>query len=397
MPIKQSDGVEEDKQRLCKEGWIEAYMAYNEGQESPPAFHLWCGLSTIAATLERWVYIDRGRYRLYPNLYVILISESATSRRSTAIKNASPFIRTAAPFTNFISQKITEEKLYHDLHLQWKKTNTSSGYLINDEITTLLGDSKKDSGLIGAITELYGCADVWSYGTLKRDKDVLKNVCLNILGGSAPEWLRAGLPYFAVKGGFVGRLIFVYQQAKGKRVAFPDLTAEQILLKDDLIHDLKMIKEIRGEYTYTAESREWFKHWYEVVLKVNVDAEHGLEGYFGRKHDTVLKLGMIIAASRREGYILEVEDLKEGLAYLEANEKHLPATMKLIQSSDAGEQMTMVLNIIKMERSIQHFHLLRKVNNRLKAADLKEILEGLIASCEIKVVTRDRKRYYTPT
>lgn len=395
MPEDKSE-ERDDTIRWCKGNWIDCYVEYNKGQESPDKFHLWCGLSTIAATLERGVYLDRGRYKLFPNLYVILISESAISRRSTAIKNASPFIRVAVPSTNFIAQKITEEKLYHDLHLQWKKTNVASGYLINDEITTLLGDSKKDSGLLGAITELYGCADIWSYGTLKRDKDVLRSVCFNILGGTAPEWLRAGLPAFAVQGGFVGRLIFVYQPGFSKRVAFPDLSPKQILLKDDLIHDLKLISKIKGEYSYTDGGRAWFKYWYEKVMDKTVRTDFGLSGYYGRKGDTVLKMGMVVAASTRDDLIITEDDLIDGLHLLEDNEENLVTTMKMIQSSEVGEQSKYIYDIIK-RKQIQHYKLLRQVSHKFKASDVKDIIEGLIAEKRIQVIIRDQNKYYGRT
>ena len=395
MPEIDDKPTNESKGRKCEQDWLTSYVKYNEGQESPDIFHLWCGTSSIAAVLERRVFIDRGRYKLYPNLYIILISESAISRRSTAINNAEPFVRAAAPFTNFISQKITEEKLINDLHNQYKKLtpNVSSGYLINDEITTLLGDSKKDSGLVGMITELYGCKEVWSYGTLKRDKDVIRKVCLNILGGSAPEWLRAGLPAFAVKGGFVGRLIFVYQPSFSKRIAFPDLTPEQILMKDDLIHDLKRIKNITGEYVLTEGAKCWFKYWYEKVLNGTIQVEYGLGGYYARKHDTLLKVGMVLAASKRDELSVNEEDLQTALAMLEENEKLLPETMMAIQSSDAGENAAYVLDIIRRDK-IAHWKLLQKVANRFKAAEVKEILEGLIASRRISSVIVDKGRYY---
>jgi hypothetical protein len=51
--------------------WIADYIKYASYQESPPLFHKWTAISTLAATLNRNVFIQRGYNRLYPNLYTV--------------------------------------------------------------------------------------------------------------------------------------------------------------------------------------------------------------------------------------------------------------------------------------------------------------------------------------
>src|SRR3990167_8776352 len=91
--------------------WLRVYLSLTEGQESPDIFHLWCAVSTIATTLERNVWLDRGYYTLYPNLYVVLVSGSAVARKSTAIGVASRLYREANPEGIMVSQKVTPEAL----------------------------------------------------------------------------------------------------------------------------------------------------------------------------------------------------------------------------------------------------------------------------------------------
>ena len=57
--------------------WLTTYTEYTSEQESPALFHLWVGTSVIASAMERRCYINRGYYTLYPNLYIVLIGESA--------------------------------------------------------------------------------------------------------------------------------------------------------------------------------------------------------------------------------------------------------------------------------------------------------------------------------
>ena len=72
-------------ERECKSGFISTYLKYVEPQESPAIFHTWTAISTIANVLRRRVWIERGYYTLYPNLYVILVSSSGVGKKSTCI------------------------------------------------------------------------------------------------------------------------------------------------------------------------------------------------------------------------------------------------------------------------------------------------------------------------
>ena len=67
------------------ENFLQLYLNYTRAQESPELFHLWTGTTILAAALGRKCWINRGYYRLYPNLFCILVAGSAKCRKSTAV------------------------------------------------------------------------------------------------------------------------------------------------------------------------------------------------------------------------------------------------------------------------------------------------------------------------
>ena len=82
--------------------WIDEYLLYTENQESPPLFHRWCALSTIAATVNRRVWLDRRArngavyFTTYPGqLSVWLVAGAGRCKKSTAVNIAKPFMREA--------------------------------------------------------------------------------------------------------------------------------------------------------------------------------------------------------------------------------------------------------------------------------------------------------------
>ena len=60
--------------RRIKDSWIREYLRCTENTESPSMFHLWVGISTIASVIDRDVYVNQGYFKIYPNLYIILVA-----------------------------------------------------------------------------------------------------------------------------------------------------------------------------------------------------------------------------------------------------------------------------------------------------------------------------------
>src|SRR3990167_6116197 len=75
--------MSEPYKRKC-ENWLASYLEYTSEQESPTEFHLWTSMAILSATLGRHVWIDRGYYTTFPNLFIILVAGSAKCRKSVS-------------------------------------------------------------------------------------------------------------------------------------------------------------------------------------------------------------------------------------------------------------------------------------------------------------------------
>src|SRR5229473_4195841 len=72
--------------------FITGFMDYTKNSESPTNFHLWAACSSIAAALQRRVFLKWGHQTIYPNLYIILVGPSGQSRKSEPVTIAREFI-----------------------------------------------------------------------------------------------------------------------------------------------------------------------------------------------------------------------------------------------------------------------------------------------------------------
>lgn len=374
--------------------WLTSYLEFTSEQESPSLFHLWVGLSVLAATLERKVWIDRGYYVLHPNLYVVLIGASARVRKTSAIKIGFDIYKKAIPKGVVIAQKTTMEALISVFVKEYREKGVSGGYIVSDELSVFLGRGPDSAKLVDLLTKVYDCPAVMDYYTLARGREIANNVFCNMIAATTPNWLKDSLPGHSVGGGFTSRIIFCYQIRPEKLVPWPEINPRMLSLKMMLIEDLRVIAALKGKYEVSEKAMEWFSDWYTGVFKPEDSVHASLDGYYGRKHDTLLKLALLFAVSNSNNMMIEEVEMRMALKALNQNEKYLPQTLRLIQMTMVGEESDKVLRTITRKKRIDHVSLMRAMSYCLNAKRLDEVLDELIASDMIILNIEGGKRWY---
>lgn len=382
----------ESEVRKCK-NWLRTYIDYTKEQESPSMFHLWVGISVIASALERKCYIDRGYYKLFPNLFVVLVGASARVRRTTALNIGYSIFKEALEHACLISQKITPEALIRVL-MEGNEVGMCGGTIVSSELSVFLGSANKDDSLIQLLTKLYDCEEKFDYHTMARGKEECTNVFMSLIGSTTPEWIKTSMPAHAIGGGFTSRIIFVYQFEPQKLVPFPKLTSEQVVIRQELISDLKMINKIAGEYKLSEQAMKWYEEWYTKVLSKEITHESSLDGYYGRKHDTLLKVAMSMSAARHSKRVIEVSDLEQALAAMNENEKYLPTIMQFVMMTQTGDERGKILRAIQKRGKMTYIELSRNFSYCLDSKRMNEILIDLTTSEMIEELIEEGKRCY---
>ena len=310
-----------------KDSFLELYIKYTSKQESPAAFHLWVGITVLAAALGRKCYINRGYYRLYPNLFCILVAGSARCRKSTAI-NIGVRLLDGIESTKVISGKITPEQFLREMdeasiqidnvETKAKEWITSPVLVHASELSVFLTKQSYGEPLIHILTDLYDCPDFWQNKTKNKGVDSLRNVFICILAATTPDGIAKGIPESAMHEGFASRILFIYQPDTDRRNAFPVLSAEELDMHIKLKQILEERATIKGEFKLTDPAIGWFREWYDKHMGEN-PPDKRLEGMHGRKHDHLLRLSLVLAADRGES-IIEPNHLDAALAALDSIE-----------------------------------------------------------------------------
>ena len=320
--------------------WLNGFMELTENSEPPVLFRKWAGISTIAAALQRKVRVELGiSLTFYPNLYIVLVGPSATGK-GTAMKFASdiieqvPSIRLSAQATSLqaLIRRMKETNLTDIDLVTGEQQYHSSLTIFSTEFTVFLGYHNKE--LIAALCEWYDCHSRWSYETIARKKEEIIGVWVNLFAGTTPDSIQASLPIESIGGGLTSRIIFVYEERKGKLVVIPTKSERELYLQQMLVNDLETISMVSGKMSYTEGFLEEYSKWCYHADSNPPFYDRKFDGYCGRRRKHLLSLSMICNASRSDEMVMTVDDLARAAVLLAEVEVKMGMVFKGMGRSD---------------------------------------------------------------
>lgn len=370
--------------RLLKKGFLQSYLEYTHDLESPELFHFWACVSTIGAALGRKCFIHRGYFTCFPNEYIILVSESARCRKTTSAETAVKIYR-KANITPVFRGDATRRALSKHMHEMVETVGSSFTYLYAPELGTLLGTDSYVSGLMTFITDFYDCPEESEHRTQTQGVDSHKDVFLSILGCTTPSWL-AGMPPDMVEGGFSSRALFIVQNAPRPPKPRPQKSDKVKELEIMLIEDMGAIHAMKGEFRWSEDAKLYFDEWYVREYNKIDTSDVRLRAYYGRKGDHLLKLCMILSASRDDSMLITHYDIEQGLALLGQVEKMMAQAFRGFTLAHSTKHIDRIMQQIEENGgSIIHSILMKNNHLYMDKSEMERVLETLRDANMIRV------------
>ena len=354
-----------------EESFLDLYMEYTQNQEAPDSFHLWTALTVLASAMGRKCFLNKGYYRLYPNLFVVLVAGSAICRKSTAIRLGiiSPdevHLFGEIETTKIYQGSITPEQFTRELS-EGKKPDLNDPTLQScpnvlihsSELAVFLKKQSYAEPLINILTDLFDCPSYREYKTKNKGIDVLVNPFICILAGTTPDGIAHSIPPSALKEGFASRVTWVYEPTTNRIIALPELSERQRELSIRIKTMLEERSRLSGEFFLSPEAKTAYIEWYEKYIRVPAPDKY-LEGMYSRKHDQLLRLGIIIAGNYLTN-IIQPEHLDAALSMLDAVEVKASAAFTQLGGNDSTPHLIRARGYIQRFGRIQHSELLRKM------------------------------------
>lgn len=379
--------------------WLDSYLEYTDNTESPTSYHTWCGLSAIAGALQRRCYLQWGLAEtIYPNLYVVLIGTSGRTRKGTALGIAKSILKDVPGVTIVPESSSGRQAMISAMKRANKNFEDPIDGIIkfhcsvtafSEELSVFLGQG--DIAYLSNLTDWYDSKDDWEYETISRGKDSLQGLCLNLCGGTAPDWIQSMLPQEALGGGFTSRVIFVVEEHKRKIVPeyfVDDATKE---LGQKLRLDLERIGNLSGEMTFDEQGKKAYVDWYidqDTKLSSGQPAvsDSRFAGYCERRATHLRKLMLICSAARGDDLKLTKPDFIKAKGLLEAVEVNMPKTFGGLGKSRSSDATDTVMGYIEAVGYTTRKQIMQKFYRDVDPMTLSVIEQTLQQMGRLKVV-----------
>lgn len=372
---------------LPRGGFFEQYTIYTQTSEAPLAYHVFCALVGIGCVVGRKVYFDMGHYRLYPPLGVFLLGPSGL--RKTSAANIILKIIQSIEITKVYPEKFTPEAVTQSI------AEDGQGLLYGPEMSATIGKQKYLEGLIPLLTRLQDCPDEYLTDTISRGKVLLKDVALSLLMCSTPDWFVSNTPADTFGGGFIARNIMVMQFDTPREEDIP--TRPSDALREDLVLRLVEVgRNLKGPMEMNRQTRDFHKEWYSHHKEVTKHPEHPLLAtYYQRKPDHMKRVAMCLHLVENYNLTLTLKTMEIAINLMDWVEKFIPPMLNQMFRSSMGEQHDFVLTTMKaMGGLVKHSDLVRKVQHRLTAQQLRQVVSSLKEAEQVEEIVNSLQHIY---
>jgi len=358
--------------------FLDRYLVYTAGNETPEIMHLWVGLSTLAGCAERRVWLDFGFFPLYFNLYVVLVAPAGVCSKSTSIDYGLDILKAAG--YEVLEDAATKEKIIVEMAERVKGFEPKEGRsvflhssvtFVATELNMLLATGAET---VKFLVTIWDKRDSYSYKTKSSGEFEIPNPYFNLLSAATPEWFATCLGDDITNTGFLARCIIVFENKRRASVPFVEITDEQKKAKAELIQMALEIGKFFGPLKVEDDAKQFYSEWYRSQPLPDGE-DYRIAGYLVRKQKIfVLKVASLLALGDLRTTVT-VDDIKTALDIFDRTE----AKMRLAFIASGRNRLAYVATRIvelllssggkmKLSDVVQRFY------HEVDANDMKQIL-----------------------
>jgi hypothetical protein len=302
---------------LPKESVFHAWVQSLSITEIPVSYQVFGGLSLMGGLLARDAYFDQEKFKVYPNISLLLVGPSGIGKDSMINQMTQVVRGVLGPTTSRILEGKTVELAFEQLA---KLEKPAWAYLLAPEITAFLGGRDYQKSMVQDITNLLSNNEILDTSTGGKQR-IIYQPTISMLAGSTAEWLHKAMPDGSMEGGFIPRFVVVFEEYASRHVPLikHDLSRRELMeskrLQDLFIVDLvTAIDRVRAraplDIVPDGDAKELYRDWY--INRFNRYSPN-IREYANRCRDQVLRFAMLIALSCKRHYI-SGEDMTSSIA-----------------------------------------------------------------------------------
>lgn len=364
---------------LCS--FLEDYLQYTQGNETPEIMHLWVGLTTLAGAAEKRLWLDRGFFRIYMNLYTILVAPAGVCAKSTSMDLGSKLLKEAG--YKVLEGSVLKEKIILEMQDALKEVPVDKDTMfphcsvtfVSDELNVLLSSGTE---MVKFLVDMWGKDDLYTYKTKNSGVNELSYPFFNFVGAAVPQWFGPSLASDMAATGFLARCVFVYEEKKRGKFPNPVVTADQQRARERCLQHLLSMVNGFGPLKVSKEFEKMFQDWY-MQQDVPPSEDYRIASYLERRTKVhILKVASLLALGDRRYELLPV-DFQRALAIFAATEKKLRTAFIIAGGNRLAPHIQRVKAIIDSQQGkVRVAELYKAMHTELDPTEFKTVLQMLI-------------------
>lgn len=295
--------------------WLDLLIKETDFVETPKQWLYWSGLATISAITSPNINVNKGAYKLKPNLYILLVGRSGLGKGfGPAVSRK---LVEAVNNTRVISGRGSIEGIIKELAFAKASGNgavsikDARGYLCSGEFASSLYEA---THALTILTDLYDSHYNPNWvNTLKNSPiESLRFPCITMLSGANQDMFDLTIEKHHRSGGFIGRTLLISADKRYRANSMvyeegeviPEVDYEKLL-----IH-LKELSKLEGSMIWTKAAIKTYNEWFYPYRDADIDDKTGTHD---RLNDHVIKVATCISLARKLDMRLEEEDIDEAI------------------------------------------------------------------------------------
>lgn len=377
------------------ENWLTNFLEWTEPRsEAPKSFLTITGLFTLAVAVRKHVKVPKkylGGWECYPNIYVVIVGEPGIARKTTTMDFGDQLLL-RLPNTPAAPTVVSQAALLSAI----VESPDGSIYITASELASLVQKSKIE--MFEFLNDGYDTRKAFRGRTISRGNEVVENPCINMFACTQPVWMKENMPASVITGGFASRTLFIYEEEPGNvnmyytHVDIPRLET----LTPKLINDLEHISNIKGEFELTKEAYEFMQDWYKTENRRELtQCSPKLRGYYARKPAHAHKLAMLFHLSYSDDLVLQLDDFRRALEYLESIEKNMIKIFGGIGKNIYTSDIDALREYFRTKQRVPRSEVYVAFQSSAEPTKLQGLIDFLVITKELDVSVDKGEFFYT--
>tara|TARA_R100000008_G_scaffold25041_1_gene13492 strand:- start:4481 stop:5488 length:1008 start_codon:yes stop_codon:yes gene_type:complete len=311
-----------------------------------------------------------------------------------------------APIFPYAADSITAEALSQYLAQECTKIfqrEDGSDY-IHASCTMLVEElgvflKKRTEDTVNMLNQLYDARN-YRYYTKAKGKDNVQNVCLSLVAGTTPSFIRECFNENLISQGFTSRFVVVYQEQPRFLRQFTGFEDKHMKARAELVQHVKKLSKRCGPIPMSEECAAYHKERYESGSYINnrINSSPKLDMYYARKNIHLQKLALAIQMGKlAESKEIDVDSFKQAEKFIAETEIFMHLSYDLTGRNVIHEFTRKLSDYINSKpEGVSHKRVWLDWHSDLKKDELEAALEFLLQTDQIVAAKQKGKLVYLP-